>query len=75
MNLYGDFFKLKKRKYGVKPREINLENTSNYLKKVIVRSDSESKLDQSFKNELFIFFGLKNILDFKEKIYLNKNSF
>lgn len=75
INLYGDSFKLKKRKYDVKPREINLENTNNYLKKVIIRSDSESKLDQSFKNELFIFFGLKNILDFEEKIYLNKNSF
>ena len=75
MNLYGDFFKLKKRKYDVKPREINLENTSNYLKKVIIRSNSESKLDQSFKNELFNFFELDNILDFEEKIYLNKNYF
>ena len=74
MNSYGDSFKLKKRKENVKPIEINPENTSNYLKKVIIRSDSESKLDQSFKNELFNFFGSDNILDFEEKIYLNKSS-
>lgn len=75
MNLYGNSLKLKKRNEDVKPTEINPENTSNYLKKVIIRSDSESKLDQSFKNELFNFFELDNILDFEEKIYLNKNYF
>ena len=32
-------------------------------------------MDQSFKNELFNFFELDNILDFEEKIYLNKNYF
>lgn len=74
MNLYGYSFKLKKRNEDVKPTEINPENTSNYLKKVIIRSNSESKLDQSFKNELFNFFGSDNILDFEEKIYLNKSS-
>ena len=74
MNSYGDSFKLKKRKENVKPVEINPENTSNYLKKVIIRSNSENKLDQSFKNELFNFFGSDNILDFEEKIYLNKSS-
>ena len=75
MNLYGNSLKLKKRKDGVEPTKINPKNTSNYLKKVIIRSNSESKLDQSFKNELFNFFELDNILDFEEKIYLNKNSF
>ena len=75
MNLQGNSLKLKKRNEDVKPTEINPENTSNYLKKVIIRSDSESKLDQSFKNELFNFFELDNILDFEEKIYLNKNYF
>lgn len=74
MNLYGNSFKLRKRNEDVKPTEINPENTSNYLKKVIIRSNSESKLDQSFKNELFNFFGSDNILDFEEKIYLNKSS-
>ena len=75
MNLYGNSLKLKKRKDGVEPTKINPKNTSNYLKKVIIRSNSESKLDQSFKNELFNFFELDNILDFEEKIYLNKNYF
>ena len=74
MNSYGDSSKLKKREENVKPVEINPENTSNYLKKVIIRSNSENKLDQSFKNELFNFFGSDNILDFEEKIYLNKSS-
>ena len=75
-------FKKKKRKKDEdeskkekKLEEIKPEDTfNNYLKKIIITSDIEGELNQSFKTELFNFFGVNNITDFEEKIYLSKSS-
>ena len=57
-----------------KLEEIKPKDTSKYLKKIIITSDIEGKLNQSFKTELFDFFNTNNIIDFEEKIYLSKRS-
>ena len=70
-------FKMKrnKKKKRNKLEKTEPQDTSKYLKKIILTSDIEGKLNQSFKTELFDFFGTNNVIDFEEKIYLSKNSF
>lgn len=41
-------------------------------KKIIIASEDSTKINQTFKNELFNFFGKTNINKFEEKIYLTK---
>ena len=43
-------------------------------KKIIIASEDPRKINQTFKNELFDFFGQTNINKFEEKIYLTKES-
>lgn len=43
-------------------------------KKIIIASEDPTKINQTFKNELFNFFGQTNINKFEEKIYLTKES-
>ena len=42
--------------------------------KIIIASEDPTKINQTFKNELFNFFGKTNINKFEEKIYLTKES-
>ena len=56
--------------YKKKP---NYSKATEHIK-IIIWSDSESKLNQSFKTQLFQCFGINNVCQFEEKIYLRRKS-
>ena len=69
-------FKFKPPKLQKDPNKKPLEESSlkSYweYKKIIIASEDPTKINQTFKNELFNFFGKTNINKFEEKIYLTK---
>lgn len=65
--------KLQKNANEKQIQESSLKSNWEY-KKIIIASEDPRKINQTFKNELFNFFGQTNINKFEEKIYLTKES-